>query len=122
MPDIIRTGVGWMAGQLMEHASRTVVYRRGSSEVRLSACVGHTLLKMGQDGNIWMQWTDRDYLILAADLILGGQAIEPERGDQIEDETDNRIYVVLAPSGEAPWRYDAQRKMIQIHTKDMGAL
>ena len=70
-----------------------------------------------------MQWTDRDYLITASRYKIGGVAVEPEKGDEIEDSTDGKRYAVMAPEGEAPWRYsDSHHTTLRLHTKDMGDL
>ncbi|MCL6507837.1 MAG: hypothetical protein K6T59_12500 [Bryobacteraceae bacterium] len=81
MPDLLQTGSDWLADQLKTHASRQVVYRRGAQQVAVQATVGRTLLKLDDGfGGVRMEWTDRDFLIHAADLVLGGTATLPERG------------------------------------------
>jgi hypothetical protein len=34
---------------------------------------------------IRMEWTDRDFLIQAADLVVGTETITPQRGDQVKE-------------------------------------
>ncbi len=125
MGDVIQQGMAWLAEKLKAHASRPVVYRRGTDEVVVQAIIGRTLLKLDDGyGGVRMEWTDRDFLIVAEDLILGGQRTLPERGDQIwetlEDGT-TLIYEVLAPGSEPEWRWsDPHRKLLRIHTKQIG--
>jgi len=74
-------------------------------------------------GGVRMEWTDRDFLIAPEDLILGGQKSLPERGDQIRETvgTQTFVYEVLAPAGEPEWRWsDPHRKLLRIHTKQVG--
>lgn len=125
MSDLLSSGAGWLRDQLKEHASRQVTYRRGDDEVTLTATVGSSTLKVasGQYGEMQIVRTDRDYLISAADLILGDLVVEPADGDQVDDETDGRRFEVLAPRGEPAWRYsDNRRTVLRIHVKDVGAL
>jgi hypothetical protein len=121
MPDLLHFGLDWLAGKLKEHASRTVVYRRGGNQVSVQATIGRTLMKIAVDEGVRMEWTDRDFLIVAADLVLAGNRIDPLRGDQVIDA--GRVYEVMAPGGEPPWRWsDPFGHMLRIHTKFVEAL
>ena len=125
MPNLLEVGSQWLAGKLKEFASKSVLYRRGSQEVPVSATVGRTLLKL-QDGfgGVRMEWTDRDFLIAAADLVLNGTRVLPERGDQIRETLGSRtfVYEVMAPGQEPPWRWsDEFRVLLRIHTKQVGS-
>ena len=124
MPDLLRTGTDWLAEMLKEHASRPVAYRRGADEVTVQATIGRTLLKLDDGyGGVRMEWTDRDFLIHAADLVLDGEPSLPERGDLIRETQGTRtfVYEVMAPGKEPPWRWsDVFRKVLRIHTKQIG--
>lgn len=124
MPDLLRTGSDWLADMLKEHASRPVAYRRGAVEVAVQATIGRTLLKLDDGyGGVRMEWTDRDFLIHAADLVLGGTAVLPERGDTVREAVGAAtfVYEVMAPGKEPPWRWsDVFHKMLRIHTKKVG--
>jgi hypothetical protein len=124
MPDVLRNGSDWLADQLKEHASRPVVYRRGADEVVVQATIGRTLLKLDDGyGGVRMEWTDRDFLIHAADLVLGGNPTLPERGDLIRETQGGQtfVYEVMAPGKEPAWRWsDVFRKVLRIHAKQVG--
>lgn len=124
MPDLLQTGSDWLADQLKEHVSRAVVYRRGATEVAVQATIGRTLLKLDDGyGGVRMEWTDRDFLIHAADLVLGAATVLPERGDRIRETVGTKtfVYEVMAPGKEPPWRWsDVYRKVLRIHTKQVG--
>ncbi len=124
MPDLLHFGLDWLGDQLKEHASRSVVYRRGGDEVPVQATIGRTLLKLDDGyGGVRMEWTDRDFLIHAADLVLGGNAVLPQRGDLIRETQGPTtfLYEVMAPGKEPAWRWsDVYRKMLRIHTKQVG--
>ena len=54
--------------------------------IAVQATIGRTLLKLEDGyGGVQMQWTDRDFLIPAADLVLGGSTVTPQRGDRINE-------------------------------------
>jgi len=94
MPHLLRTGSNWLAEMLKEHASRPVAYRRGADEVSVQATIGRTLLKLDDGyGGVRMEWTDRDFQIHAADLMLAGNAVLPERGDRIRETQGGKVFV-----------------------------
>jgi hypothetical protein len=109
--------------QLKKHASREVVYQRGPDTVTVQATIGRTLLKLDDGfGGVLLQWTDRDFLIPSAMLVIGGQPILPERGDLIHEVQDSTEYTyeVLAPGSEPPWKWsDLYRSLLRIHTKQI---
>lgn len=123
--DLLKFGSDWLVDQLKAHVARQVVYQRGASEITVTATIGRTLLKLDDGyGGVRVEWTDRDFLIPAAELILAGVPVLPERGDQIR-EVDGAVvhlFEVMTPSGEPPWRWsDVYRKLFRIHTKRIGS-
>ena len=124
MPDLLQTGLEWLSDQLKEHASREVVYERGAEQVAVQATLGRTLLKLDDGyGGVRMEWTDRDFLVQAADLVLAGNAVLPQRGDKVRDTVGSQVFVfeVLAPGKDPPWRWsDPFRKTLRIHTKQIA--
>lgn len=121
MPDLLAFGMDWLADRLKAFAARSVVYHRGTEEVTVAAVIGRTLLKLDDGyGGVRMEWTDRDFLIRPEDLVVGGTAVLPERGDTIREtvETTTFVYEVMAPGKEPAWRWsDPHRRMLRIHTK-----
>ena len=119
--DLFERGAAWLADQLKTHASVAVIYQRDAEQVAVRATVGRTLLKLDDgEGGVVLVWTDRDFLISAADLILGGSPILPQRGDRIRETlgTVTRVYEVMAPGDEPPWRHsDPYGRVLRIHTK-----
>jgi hypothetical protein len=123
--DLLQSGQAWLADQLNVHVATEVQYRRGADELAVRATIGRTLLKLDDGyGGVRMVWTDRDYLIRAADLVLGGNPAQPQRGDQIREVVgvETLVYEVLAPGEEPPWRWaDPHRQMLRIHTKQIAS-
>jgi hypothetical protein len=122
--DLLALGLSWLTGQMLAHASQPVVYQRGTSQVGLCATFGRTLLKLDDGfGGVRMEWTDRDFLIAAANLKFGVTATLPQRGDLIRETKNGTTYIfeVMAPGKEPPWRWsDPFRKMLRIHAKQVG--
>jgi hypothetical protein len=122
--DLLQTGQEWLADQLKEHASRQVVYQRGATELVVQATIGRTLMKLDDGyGGIRMEWTDRDFLIQAADLLIGAAVVTPERGDRVRETVgvNTSVFEVMAYGDEPPWRFsDPFGKLLRIHTKFIG--
>lgn len=87
----------------------------------VSATLGQTAFRIDDPvKGSRIERTDRDFLVAAEDLIIGGVAVEPQRGDQVLQTvgSSTHTYEVLAPNAEPPWRWaDAHRKVLRIHTK-----
>jgi hypothetical protein len=123
MPDMLADGLAFLTQQLSANVSQAVTYADGDRSVDVHAILGRKLLKVDDGaGGIRIEWTDLDFMIPAAELILPGDATPhtPARG--------NRIYIVMPydvqtfevePFGnEPPWRWsDPKETMYRIHTK-----
>ena len=124
MSNMLRDGMAWLAGKMKTHAGETVVIVRGVLSVSLTATPGTTLLKLDDGyGGSRIEWTDADWLITAADYVLGGTATEPQRGDRIRRTVGGVIYVyeVSAPGAEPVWRWsDSYQTTYRIHAKHIS--
>lgn len=124
MADLLEGGQAWLANQMQKFASRSVVYHRGANNVAVQATIGRTLLKLDDGyGGVRMEWTDRDFLIPSANLVLNSVAVTPEPGDRITETVglNTSVFEVMAYGGEPPWRYsDPFGKLLRIHTKFIG--
>jgi len=105
-------------------ASVTIVYHRGSglSITLPNVWPNTTLFKILDRDNQRMEWSDRDYIVPVASLILGGVLVEPQKDDWIEETFSSPVgtlqFNVSAPEGEPVWRYDdMQRSVYRVHTK-----
>ncbi|MCG3178010.1 MAG: hypothetical protein BIFFINMI_00333 [Phycisphaerae bacterium] len=123
MADLLDRASGWLDDMRTRHASRQVTYQRGGQSVQVAAGIGRTVFQIDNGSGVLETFESRDFLILAADLVLGGVAILPKAGDRITEGQDGTsyIYEVLAPGTEPAWRYsDPYRKTLRIHTKQIG--
>jgi hypothetical protein len=118
--DLLRQGAAWLDGQRHTRLTQTMRYLRGADFVELAATIGRTEFEQADEYGVLHRIEARDYIIRAADLVLGGETVLPKAGDQIR-ETEGavtHIYEVMAPGGEPPWRYsDPYRVALRIHTK-----
>jgi hypothetical protein len=120
MRDLLAEGMAWLERKRTQYLARQVVYRRGSESVQVAATVGKTIFRLDKGYGVQERIEARDYLILAADLALGGTQVLPKAGDQVRETQNGKVFVyeVLAPGNEPCWRYsDPYRQTLRIHTK-----
>lgn len=96
-----------------------VTYRRGPDSVQLTAIVGATPTERDDGAGTIVRSTVRDYLIAAAELVLGGEPTTPQRGDRIEEASGHVFEVMPAiAKGQLPWRYSTPgRDTYRVHTR-----
>lgn len=98
----------------------SVTYRRGSQSQALTATPATTILDLPQTDGSLLRVESRDFVITAADLELDNVAVEPARGDTIEETVGTKVlkYKVLDMPGTSGWRWsDEHRVSYRIHTK-----
>ena len=114
MADLLAQGAAWLEQQRTRHLTTSVTYVRGAHSVVVAATIGRTKFETDDGTAVRVEFTDRDFLILAADLVLGGQATVPARGDLIREGVME--FEVL------DWRFsDPYRQTLRITTKHVGA-
>lgn len=124
MPDLLAQSARWLDDQRSQHLASPIRYRRGDLVVDLDATVGRTVFRHENAYGMVTHHVSRDFLIRAQDLVLGGQPVEPEPGDEVIEisESPSRVHEVMSPTpDDPPWRYsDPQRCTLRIHTKHTG--
>lgn len=121
--DLLERGLDWLSLKLQTQASRTVIYRRGSASVSVAATLGRTRVDLQDAEGVTVRSYVRDFLIRAADLVLGGQPVIPQPGDRIDEPVGQRTYQheVLPLAGGDCWRWsDPHRTILRIHTRQIG--
>jgi hypothetical protein len=117
---MLEDGVTETAAALIADEGRVVTYTRRSAvpaTVSLMAVIGQTSFRTtDEDGRSTLVRSDRDYLILAADLVLDSEATDPKVGDRITD--GDEVYEVYRPVAEPCFRRaDPYGVMLRIHTR-----
>ena len=123
MADLLQKASDWLEDMRTKHASRLVTYKRGAETIVVSATIGRTVFEIDDGVGVSTQYEARDFLILAQELMLGGERTLPQRGDRIQETVGDQSieYEVLAPGKEPCWRYsDPFRKTLRIHTKQVS--
>ena len=95
----------------------SIVYRRGSSSITLTAMKGQSEgVAEDSNGVVRMEYSDADFILAASELILGGSVVEPQRGDRIKHAADT--FEVFPLAKEKCFRYsDPGKTVLRIHTK-----
>lgn len=120
MSDRLATASARLARRLTDNAAALVTYAREDDSVSLLATIGQTDFSGESDTGARIEWVSRDFIINAADLVLGGETIRPEAGDMITDANGDD-YEVLAPARQTPWNWSDRSKIrIRIHTKSVS--
>jgi len=125
MSDLLQQGSDWLEDQRTRHATRIVTYHRGLASIDVSATVGRTVFEVVGASGVAEKIEARDYLLLAADLVIDDQRTLPNRGDRIRETVGSTsfLYEVMAPGREPHYRYsDPYRKTLRIHTKHVDTL
>lgn len=98
-----------------------VTYQRGDEWVRTRAVSGRTDFGVDEGFDVAHDYRSRDYIFRTCDLRLGGEPVQPQRGDEIRETVGGevRVYDVLSPGGgEQVWRYcDHGGTALRVHTK-----
>jgi len=123
MTDMLQAGLDWLEAQRREHLSRTVTYRREGFTVEVPATVAATEFEVDDGFGIIVKQQMQDYLIAAEDLVLDGQQVLPEPGDDILDASSGtvQVYEVTPLGREQHFRFcDPAQKTLRIHVKHIG--
>lgn len=120
MADLLEQAASWLGNQRKRFLSRPVTYCRGQQSLEIQATVGQTTFEIDDQYGAIEKWQSRDFLVVAADLVLGGMVVEPQRGDKITD--GSKVYEVLAPGKEDVFRLsDPYGATLRIHTKQIDS-
>jgi len=122
MADLLQRASAWLEDQRTKHLTQSVVYQRGTDTIEVLATIGSTVFQIDDGAGGVLRIEARDYLISAADLVLAGNPVVPQRGDQIRETQGRQVFVyeVIRPGDEPCWRWsDAYRQTLRIHTKQV---
>ena len=123
MADLLEWASAWLDGMRAKHAAQPVTYCRGEQSVEVAATVGRTVFEIADAYGVVEQSESRDFLIPAADLVLGDAVTLPERGDRVRETQDGKtlVYEVMAPGKEPHYRFsDVYRRTLRIHTRQVA--
>jgi hypothetical protein len=102
-------------------AGEAVVYRRGGTDGSLEAIYSARTYKAADEyGELQSVQVD-DWLIVAEDLVIGGIALKPQRGDTIRRPygVSVQVYEVQGLPGQHVWQWSGPTRY-RVHTKLIG--
>lgn len=119
---LLNRGSRWLDGKTATAGADTYKYWRGSADVDVDAVMGSTPIGFALSGTIVQSWQSTDFLVPAAQLLLGGHAIEPEKGDRIEATINGAtVRFVVAQTDDQRcfrWSDPVLRETYRIHTRE----
>lgn len=122
---IFATAADWLARQRNAHAAMPAVYRRGDAWCPLRAAPGRTRYEQATAEGATIEASRDDWILQAADLVLGGQLAEPERGDRLEvnwPDGRTRTYEVLPlADGQRCFALDPHRVTFRVHAREVAS-
>ena len=117
--NLLGEAAAWLERQRHEYLTTPVTYVRGADQVVLAATIGRTRFTSTDEYGRVLRHEARDFLVRAADLVLGGVAVLPRAGDQLLE--GGKRYEVMAPAGEPEWGYaDVNRQTLRVHTRQIA--
>jgi hypothetical protein len=125
MVDMLAQAASWLSGVRKANMTTVVTYTRPGTppaSVSVSATIGATTFQIENEYGMLVQFTSRDFLITASDLVLGSSVVQPKPGDTVSETAPSGtvVYQVLGPGKEPCWRWsDPYRNTIRVHTKQV---
>ena len=114
----VATSLSGSFARLRDVAGVSITDSRAAETVGLVAVIGSTTYAE-QSGAGYVETAEsRDFMILAADLKFGNQAVRPERGDVVTEVVDGveQKYPVVAPGGDRFYSCsDPYRAVMRVH-------
>ena len=121
MTNLLQRGATWLGGKLKTAGGRSVTYCRGSRRVTITATPQmHQRTVVGEDG-IETVVSIYSWVIVAAELVLSGELVEPQRGDYMTETLNNEpVEWQLLPVNDSNdlWEWlDSSKILLLVHTK-----
>ena len=124
MSNLLQDGATWLGEQLKEVAGVTIAYQRGaaaSSDITATVSL-HEYEVLDTDG-IMILIKSRDYIVHAADLVIGSDTITPRSGDRIVETiggTEQTFEIMPLGAQNEYEPLDTDGVLLKIHTKKVG--
>ncbi|WP_146370279.1 hypothetical protein [Symmachiella macrocystis] len=112
-----------LAKAINRSSGERVEYVRDASSVLVSAVPGSTGYEHNQTNGITLRVKVRDFLITAADLVIGETLILPERGDVVRHTVCDEVLIfeVLDMGGGSHYvPSDPWGTILRVHCKQTG--
>lgn len=121
---LMARGMAFLGEKQATAAGVTVTYTRANLSATLTVVVGDQQQQAQtrlQTQAAALAWSQRDYLILAADFADAGFTGPPQKGDRVTETVNGAattFELFPGPNGEPCWRWsEAERLTYRVHTK-----
>lgn len=123
MADLLQSALASLDATQKTHMAQAVTYHRGASSVAVTATPASSEFEVADLTTGLSSTTEmQDFLIAAADIIIGGSVVEPAPGDQVRwvIGSDTFIYEVMEIQGQQCFKYTSPYKnRVRIHSKQI---
>lgn len=115
-----------LAASMQAEGSRKIEYHRMIAGVDtfvtlINVWEGQTVFRTNSRERTFLDWSGKDFLVVASALQLAGNQITPQEGDWIvryNEYSQTETYKLSAPTGEPLYRRsDQEGYILRIHTK-----
>ena len=123
MSDLIQEGTDWLASILKTNASQLVTYKRGNFSVDLLVTFGQSDRESFDEQGFSIRSKITNVVLTAADLVLDGVNVRPQRGDQLIHTIGSKkqTYEVIDVGGTKHYRpSDPYGIMIRVNLQLTG--
>jgi len=123
--NFMQSGITWANRMMMVAAGEVAQYVRGTTTISVTVTTGSPYaFRVDQgDGATVLIYSDADFIVPAAALVVGGALVVPAQGDRIIRTVAGHLetYELMNIPGEKPWRWhDPNHETIRIHAKLIG--
>lgn len=116
--NMMADGISMLDAARKASMSSDAVYSRGGESVTVAAAQGNYQYEAATEGGAIVTAHVLDFVVTAADLLLGDAVVEPMVGDLIT--VNAKTYEVLDLAGGGAWRWSGPPgTAIRIHTKEI---
>ena len=128
--NLLETGAQWLADQMEENVSSSVVYARGSLQCSLDASFGKTQFEVSDQAGMLHNIDSHDFILRSANMLFDGDIFVPKEFDEIHVVRGGAThrYVVakygsMIDSTEQVYRWcDPYGKQLRVHTRYEGVV
>lgn len=123
MTNPMQDAIAWAADMFMDVGGVSVTYQRGLGSVAITATPSMHRYEVVDAEGIGITALSRDYLIRAADLVIGGTAIVPRSGDRVTETIRgvSTTFEVMALGDLKEFEpLDTNGLILKVHTKKIG--
>jgi hypothetical protein len=113
----------WLRAKRKAYLATRITYHRGEASVALDVSLGKSVFETDDGRGATIVVERRDFIVPVADLVLGGERVKPQAGDQIRETVGDVVHVheVMGAGKEPPVVYgDGHKLTWRAHTAQVA--